>query len=301
MSNLCDLIGRDKKHLVQLCLPYEKIKRPLKFPVIVQEKLDGVFVIAYVDKEENCSFYSRTGEEYVSMGHLKEDFVKLAKNTGLSFFLFEAYNPNYPQSVISGWCRDTKATHDKLWAYIHDVFTYEEFLGEQKPSPYEKRFNRLYCTGGSYFYLFLMPDRFIGNIEDLLDYKEEVEAKGGEGVIIRDPDSCDYYPGKRKDNLIKWKKTLTFDLRVVGVSNGKGKGKYRNICGRLICQDSAGKEIHVGSGLTDEQRKTWWEDPSLILGKIVEVEAMCLSTKGILREPRFKGIRHDKAEVDLIC
>ena len=301
MANLCDLIGRDKKHLVQLCLPYEKITRPLEFPVIVQEKLDGVFVIAYVDKEGECSFYSRTGEEYVSMGHLKEDFVKLAKNTGLSFFLFEAYNPDYPQSVISGWCRDTKATHHKLWAYIHDVFTYEEFLGEHDLPCYRDRFKRLYCTGDSYFYLFRVPGSFIDSMETLLDYKKEVEEKGGEGVIIRDPYSCDYYPGKRKANLIKWKKTLTFDLRVVGVSNGKGKGKYRNIVGRLICQDAAGKEILVGSGLTDEQRKAWWEDPLLITGKIVEVEAMCLSTKGILREPRFKGIRHDKAEVDLIC
>ena len=299
MNNLCDLIGRDKKQLVQLCLPYERITRPLKFPVIVQEKLDGVFVIAYVDKEGECSFYSRTGEEYVSMKHLKRDFVKLAKNTGLSFFLFEAYNPDYPQSVISGWCRDTKATHHNLWAYIHDVFTYEEFLGEHTLPCYRDRFKRLYCTGDSYFYLFLVPDRFVGSIENLLDYKKEVEEKGGEGVIIRDPYSCDYFPGKRKANLIKWKKTLTFDLRVVGVE--RGEGKYENAVGKLLCQDSAGKVIKVGSGLTDAQREEWWEDPILIAGRIVEVEAMCLSTNGLLREPRFKGVRDDKTEVDLIC
>lgn len=300
MANLCDLIGRDKKQLVQLCLPYERITRPLKFPLFVQEKFDGVFVIAYVDKEGECSFYSRTGEEYVSMGHLKRDFVELAKYTGLSFFLFEAYNPNYPQSVISGWCRDTKATHNKLWGYIHDSFTYEEFLGKQKVPCYQDRERRLYCcTKGMYYRLLCVPHRLARNIEDILDYKKEVEEKGGEGVIIRDPYSCDYYPGKRKANLIKWKKTLTFDLRVTGVE--QGKGKYMNMVGKLICRDSAGKEVRVGSGLTDEQRKARWEDLSLISGKIVEVEAMCLSTKGILREPRFKGVRDDKTEVDLIC
>lgn len=53
-----------------------------------------------------------------------------------------------------------------------------------------------------------------------------------------------------------------------------------------------GKRLGVGSGVPHKL-----EDVPKV-GDIVEVEAMDLSGDGLLREPRFKGIRFDKLEPD---
>ena len=51
--DICDLVGRDKKHLVQLCLPFEKLKpKELKYPLLVSEKMDGVFAFALIMDNE---------------------------------------------------------------------------------------------------------------------------------------------------------------------------------------------------------------------------------------------------------
>ena len=50
--------------------------------------------------------------------------------------------------------------------------------------------------------------------------------------------------------------------------------------------------------MTDADRKDWWKDNSIVVGKIVQIDAMGESAKGVLREPRFKGIRFDKKKPD---
>ena len=47
------------------------------------------------------------------------------------------------------------------------------------------------------------------------------------------------------------------------------------------------------SGMADTQRSEWFDNPDSIVGKVVEVQAMEVSKHGVLREPRFKGVRFD--------
>ena len=64
-----------------------------------------------------------------------------------------------------------------------------------------------------------------------------------------------------------------------------------------MCRWKNGGVIYI-SGMKDSQRHLWWSNPDEIIGKIVQVDAMSESSKGKLREPRFKGIRTDKTEGD---
>lgn len=52
-------------------------------------------------------------------------------------------------------------------------------------------------------------------------------------------------------------------------------------------------------GMSHADLEAWASDPSLIVGKIVEVEAMNITPLGYLREPRMKSVREDKFEADL--
>lgn len=134
----------------------------------------------------------------------------------------------------------------------------------------------------------------VNSLEEASTLSEEVWQRGGEGIILNEIDAL-YQPGKRNASMIKIKQGISYDLQVTHVY--VGKGKYTGTLGGLICRYKDGKEIKV-SGMTDAQRKAWWSNPQLIIGKIVQIDAMSESSKGLLREPRFKGIRFDKEEAD---
>ena len=119
--------------------------------------------------------------------------------------------------------------------------------------------------------------------------------KGNEGVILKRLDAP-YSPGKRNADVLKIKEELSVDLIVIGVV--RGVGKYSGTLGKLLVQDSKGRQ-HKISGMTDLQRTAWWHSPELIVGRVVEVRAMKLLDNGSLREPRFKGIRYDKTVEDI--
>lgn len=296
--DVCKLVGRDKHHLVQLCLPYEKLKCTLKFPVLASEKLDGVFAFA-ISLDNECHILSRTGEEYTSLEHLKEPLLALSKEIQCEVIIFEAYAKGVPQPTISGWCRDTKKQHLEVEAYIHDAMPLGEFAGTGFAESYYVRAEYLRLHMLQNPYLHLVEQRHITNEKALFAMAESIWAAGGEGVVAR-PEFAGYYPGKRNQYMVKLKKGVSFDLKVVALE--EGTGKYKGCTGKLVCQDRNGKKIKVGSGLNDEQRRTWWSPfgYDCIIGKIVQIDAMAVSTKGVLREPRFKGIRLDKTEVDAI-
>lgn len=298
--DICKVVKRDKHHLVQLCLPYEHLKAPLAFPVLASEKLDGVFAFAYVTTN-NCFIYSRTGEEYKSLEHLKGELWELSQAAQMEIIIFEAYAPGVPQPTISGWCRDTKKQHTEVDAYIHDIMSLEDFTDGDATLTYGERVDYLRSIFKTYAasHLHLIEQRIIYNDAALNEMATAIWASGGEGVVAR-PMFSGYAPGKRNDTMVKLKQGVSFDLLVTAVE--EGTGKYKNHVGKLICRDRNGKTIKVGSGLTDRQRSDWWSPFGYdeIVGKIVQIDAMAISSKGILREPRFKGIRIDKQEADII-
>lgn len=120
-------------------------------------------------------------------------------------------------------------------------------------------------------------------------------SRGGEGIILK---KCDagYSAGKRNADLLKIKEELTLDLYVEGLV--EGEGKYKGTTGALLVSGKDGL-IHTVSGMTDEQRDTWWDSPILIKHHVVEVKAMKKLPCGSLREPRFKAVRYDKGLEDI--
>lgn len=135
----------------------------------------------------------------------------------------------------------------------------------------------------------------VGNLLDKLT------TAGAEGLMLNNAVAT--YQHKRTSDLIKVKNTYTMDMLVTDWEYGTGK--YDGMVGALYCTAIAdGKRIEakVGTGISDEQRQLWADDPSEIVGKIVEVGYFSMSqnsgTYGTklysLRFPRLKQVRYDK-------
>ena len=131
------------------------------------------------------------------------------------------------------------------------------------------------------------------DLEEIVKLFHEFVSVGWEGLMIKDLDSV--YQWKRSKSLIKMKLMDTMDLKVESLF--EGNGKYTNNMGGVICRYK-GNELRVGSGFSDSQRTEFWNNPTLIVGKTIEIRYQAISHNKLGEEsvsfPVFKQIRSDK-------
>jgi len=248
----------------------------------------------------NVETTSRTGEPNRAMGRAERalsSFLapEVAQYGGL-VLLGEAWWPGKDQfSEISGHFR-RHSESDKLRMVVFDCLTLAEFEAGYSPVGYLERLNRLPPVAA----WDISPDpiqlvRSYSRREEPQDFCNRLVEKGGyDGAVYRDPNGIWQRGRGTTGELLKIKRSLSFDLRVTAIYEGLGKN-----AGRVgaIGVSFKGQELRCNAG-TDQEREQWWACPADIIGKIVEVEAMDFSSEGLLREPRYKGIRHDKLEPD---
>ena len=119
--------------------------------------------------------------------------------------------------------------------------------------------------------------------------------KGYEGLMIKPVDAL--YECKRSHAWLKIKPFIEVSLEIVDTEEGTGKNVGK--LGALICEgtdDGVFIKVNVGSGLTDDQRETFWAVKDALIGELAEVraDAITKSQDGdfySLRFPRFKTFR----------
>jgi DNA ligase-1 len=119
---------------------------------------------------------------------------------------------------------------------------------------------------------------------DLDLFFDEIQSKGGEGVIVKDP-QMPYHTG-RTTHVLKVKKFWDMEGLVIGLN--KGKGKYENMMGSITLKLENDIVFKLGTGFTDLNRKN---PPAL--GKIVTFKYYGFTKNGIPRFASFLRVRQD--------
>lgn len=263
----------------------------------IQPKLDGWFVmIDFIDGKWG-KLTSRAEREIPSIAYLNEKIEEALQPTQDLRLIFEATIPDMQFHELNGVLNRKYEDAENVVLNLHDII----YL--QKPEmPFRDRYMFLESVYDDLYTVLqdkvqLIPILAISSQEDVFYYHfNQVTSSGGEGIILKNY-NFGYFFGKRNAHLMKIKEEVTKDLAVVGMV--EGEGKYAGTLGALIVQSRDGTK-HQVSGMTDEQRTSWWDDRSLIVGQVVEIKAMKELPDGSLREPRFKCVRFDKtlAEID---
>lgn len=142
--------------------------------------------------------------------------------------------------------------------------------------------------------------------DELMDLYNKYVDRGGEGMMIKNPQGL-YYPGKRKANTwYKLKRNETLDVKITG--SIPGQGKFASLVGAITFVEPESGRTGKCSGMTDQQRADFTEYYSngyqvktgaldeKYLGKWMEIRHFGLvgSEGESYRHPQFVRLRPDK-------
>lgn len=251
---------------------------------VMMPKYDGCLAIITPD----C-VVTRTGEPIRSIPQCSQAVAEVLPG---HVVFGEVYKFDTPFKDISGSFRRHKPQPDLL-VVVFDAVPFKNWLTAKCDKPYIER----YAALKEAVLRTPTPSLIVAPALDLAapqGFANAMVATGGyDGAIIRRK-SAGWATGASKNGeAIKVKPVKSLDLRSVGWFAGRGKHEGR--CGGIFVE-YRGVKTQVGTGFTDKEREaiaTGCHD-----GAIAEVEFMELTTDGKLREPRFKGWRHDKERPD---
>jgi DNA ligase-1 len=273
-------------------------------------KLDGVRVLAVVQGTD-VTLYSRNGKEFANFPQIAQA-IEDNRNAlftiphGGRFVLDGEIVGESFQKLMKQAHRKSDAVTDGMVYHVFDIIPLDSFIEGHYNAQQHKRIEMLERVRA------LLPDngpiQVMNGLEVDLDTAEghdimqryaEAAVEGGfEGIMIKSMDAP--YLCKRTDSWMKWKPTITVDLKIVGFEQGTGRNADR--LGAIICEgDDNGRHIcvNVGSGLSDGDRDEYWRSRDLLLGHLVEIQADAVTQNQdgsySLRFPRFLRFRDFEA------
>lgn len=301
---------------IMLCTPKnEKTIAKIEFPAISQLKEDGMRVNAIV-KEGKVEYRSRQGSFIEFETNMSNEFLTLATamgrvETGIVFdgelLCAEKDGKHLDRKIGNGIINKaikgtiTQEESALIVAHLWDAIPYEAFIQGFDITGYQQRWTTLYETFSRITaqQIALVESRVVNNIEEAYAHYEELRKTGMEGTILKNLDSP--WENKRSTHQIKLKAELTATLQVIDWQ--EGTGKYAGMMGALLCKTSDNKlVVSVGSGFSDEQRKTLTKENTV--GTCIEIlyNSVITSKDGktmpSLFLPRFVEIRTDKMIAD---
>jgi DNA ligase-1 len=272
---------------------------------LIEVKLDGVRVITIVRTDGRVDMFSRNGKELANFPHIVEQISAVAKQNPPPCDLIldgEIMSSSF-QDLMTQVHRKSDVKANDAILHLFDTIPLEHFEQGAWNKSQSDRSDMVYYWHKQH--KDALPNvAVVGHELVDLDTPEgqqrykEINAKaiegGYEGIMLKNPEAG--YECKRSVAWLKLKPFIEVSLTVVATEEGTGKNVGK--LGALVCEgvdDGKDIRVNVGSGLTDEQRVTYWDNADTLIGDIVEVRADAITQNQdgtySLRFPRFKGFR----------
>lgn len=295
----------------------QKLIDKIEYPAIAQLKSDGMRFNAIV-QGNSVEFRTRNGKEIVisetgfvdSFVHLRnfygEDMVFDGELLCMDESNNQYMNRQGGNGILNKAVKGTISAEEvaRIRGTVWDAIPLKDFKQDVYKEQYKDRFAKLSNAVSDYknnspvsFFVSLTPSQKVYSLEEAQELFQQYLAEGQEGIILKSADGI--WENKRSKKQIKFKGELECDLKITGIE--EGTGKYKGYLGAIICESSDSiVQVRVGSGMTEDQRKTYFT--SELIGKIVAVKynARIKNAKGeeSLFLPIFLEVREDKTEAD---
>ena len=259
----------------------------------------------------NCGYLdgkliSRQGKEFLGLQHIVNEIQKLPFKD--MFFNGELIRKNVDGMADSdnfqlgtGIINSDSTDKSCIKFVVYEMFPAEEFRRGLSKLNYKERkktyLEPLAKTIEDLHLESIEVVRFVYTGRDSSVIQEELGkavARDWEGLILNKDAK---WQAKRNNGILKIKEFKHADIWCTGVYEGDGKNK--GSLGGLYCTFK-GFELRVGGKFTDAQRRKIWDNPDIVVGKIVQIKYKVETTNkqgGTSAQfPIFECIREDKTE-----
>jgi len=241
----------------------------------VSRKLDGVRCITIIDADGEIKFFSRAGNEFLTLNALKPSIYKL----GLTNKVLDGeicivdVNGNEDFTSIIKEIKRKDHTITNPFYFMFDMLTLADFTRKESTTIIGDRLAELKIITNDDMFIKVLPQYLASDavFEDLMAQSKE---GGWEGLMIRKNST---YQGKRSNDILKVKAFQDAEYIVVDLENAVNRviveGKeVEELMLKNIIIEHKGSRVQVGSGFSHEQKRYYFENPTEILGKQVTVQ-----------------------------
>lgn len=259
----------------------------------VSRKIDGCRAICYVNEKGEPKFFSRAGNEFLTLGKVAEQI----KNQGFKNIVLdgeicivdEKGDEDF-QSIIKEIKRKDHTIQNPKFL-VFDVLNRPEFDTQFSERTFSERLSETIMLFDSLNFngiIELVKQELILNEDNLQDHMDTATKFGWEGLMLRKDAP---YQGKRSSDIMKVKKFHDAEYVVIETENAinrvivEGK-EVEELMLRNVIIEHKGNRVQVGSGFNQEQKRYYFENPNEIIGKTITVQY-------------FETTKNDKGEESL--
>ena len=268
---------------VALANSYDKQKGKVNFDTqtwFASHKLDGVRCLAIVDENGTCNFFSRQGKTFDTLDTLKNEIEGL----NLRNIVFDGevcvVDENGAED-FQGIMKEIKRKDHTIENPKYKIFDYlmlEEFdtqVSKRSLSDRLGKFNMVYNTFNEQLNCIDLLEQWKVESEEHFQELAELATKNNwEGLILRK--DCEY-KGKRSNDLLKVKKFFDEEYVVKSIETSthriivNGLEVEEEMLSNVVIEHK-GCDVGVGSGFDQSERRKYFKNPELIIGKTITVQ-----------------------------
>ena len=268
---------------VALANSYDKQKGKVDFNEqtwFASQKLDGVRCLAIVDDKGKCNFYSRQGKTFETLDTLRKEIESL----NLCNMVFDGEVCIVDDNGVEdfqGIMKEIKRKDHTIQNPKYKVFDYlmlEEFDNQESERNLSDRlsnFTAIYNEFNKQLNCIDLLEQWKVDSEEHFQELAELATKNNwEGLILRKDSE---YKGKRSNDLLKVKKFFDEEYVVKGIETSihriilDGLEVEEEMLSNVIIEHK-GCDVGVGSGFDQEERRKYFNNPELIIGKTITVQ-----------------------------
>ena len=272
-----------KTYDVCLANKFDAKKHILTNDWVIERKLDGVRCNV-INKDGVIKCYSRQGKEITTLGKLITELEgRMPNNTVFDgeICLVDDKGLESFQGIMKEIKRKNHTIENPL-LLCFDMLTLDEFEAKKGTIKYTDRMDRLkkwyvnqdWCTRNKVAQHMSIVNYEIYSQKALEEWNKRVKEWNWEGLMFRKDVG---YEGKRTNNLLKYKMFQDAEYKVLAVEEGDAQELIDGVMHKIKCVgnlviEHKGNKVGVGTGLSLEQRKRWYEHPEEIVGKTITVK-----------------------------
>ena len=288
--------------LPMLAQKWTERKHNIKYPCIVQPKIDGVRMTCRLNKYGHVEMFTRKGKQFTPMGKMKKELQNIIKS--LHFKRNSSLRPSSWDTLyldgeltsneltfqqLAGIVRNSKSTEEQLDKVYYTVF---DCFDTKRPNwTFGQRWELITSNWDllNTDYTDVMYYEEVDKESQIITFHHQVSLKDGfEGTIIRNIDSY-YQLNHRSADLLKFKDFLDDEYEIVGYTEGTGTDKG---CVIWECKTDNDQRFSVRPRGTVLERQGYFQNGDDWIGSKLTVRYQELTDDGIPRFPVGITIRN---------